>query len=78
MRVSDASVAVRAAPSPRRRVGGVVQLGGGEAVGGVGGGGGESAGFAGQSQLPQGVQGVHLSSTQQVALTLKHRDVTQL
>lgn len=51
-----------------------MQLGGGEGGGrgvGGGGGGGESAGFAGQSQLPQGIQGIHLSSSQQIALTLQ-------
>lgn len=53
-----------------------MQLGGGEGGGrGVRGrGGGESAGFTGQSQLPQGVQGVHLGSSQQVALTLQHTE----
>lgn len=62
--VSDASVAVRAASAARQGVGGVVQLccgeGGGRGVGGSG--GGESAGFTCQGQLPQGIQGIHLSS----------------
>lgn len=63
---SDAPVAVRAAPAAGRRLGGgAVQLGGGRGVGG------ESAGFAGESELPQGVQGVHLGAAQQVALTLQ-------
>lgn len=60
---SDASVAVCAASAARQGVGGVVQLGGGEGGGrGVGGRGGESTGLAGQSQLPQGIQGIHLGS----------------
>lgn len=59
--MSDASVAMCAASAARHGVGGVVQLGRGESGGR--GGGGESTGFTGQSQLPQGVQGIHLSSS---------------
>lgn len=61
--VSDASIAVCAASAARQGVGGVVELGRGKGGGrGVGGGGCESTGFTGQSQLPQGIQGIHLSS----------------
>lgn len=62
---SDASVA---APPAGRGVGRIVQLSWGEG----GAGGGEAAGFTGQSQLPQGVQGVHLCPAQEVALALQH------
>lgn len=71
--MSDASVAVCAASPAGHGVGGVVQLSRGER-GGRGVGGGESAGFAGQRQLPQGVQGVHLGSAQQIALALRHTE----
>lgn len=56
--VSEASVVLCTAMEDSHGVGGLVKLSCGEG----GGAGGEFTGFTGQSQLPQGIQGVHLCS----------------